>query len=119
MSMSSKPALETPTSAQGGNTPLSKDPRKNAVGRRQFLVAAANMGWQLAVAVLLPVIGGAELDKHLGGGHLWVFVGLGLAFVLSVAVMWRAIQLANRLPVPTLSEAERRAIQKQYEEDDE
>lgn len=87
--------------------------------RRNFWLAAVNMGWQLIIVVLVPVIGGAELDKHNGGKHVWVFVGLAIAFLASAAVMWRAIQLANRLPVPKLTDAQRRAIQKSYEEDDE
>lgn len=115
----SQPAPKTPTITKRASTSSPPNTPKNTVTRQQFLVAAANMGWQLAIAVLLPVIGGAELDKHTGGRHLWVFVGLGVAFVLSTAVMWRAIRLANRLPVPKLTEAEKRAIQKQYEEDEE
>ena len=87
--------------------------------RRNFLVYAANMGWQLAVTVLVPVIGGAELDKHSGGKNFWVFVGLGLALVASTLVMWRAVRQANRLPVPKLTAEQKRAIQKSYEEDDE
>jgi hypothetical protein len=86
--------------------------------RRNFFVYAANLGWQLAVAVLAPVIGGAELDKHSGGRHLWVFVGLGLAVVASTLVMWRMVRRANRLPVPKLTAEQKRAIRKSYEEED-
>lgn len=86
--------------------------------RRNFLVQAANMSWQLAIVVIVPIAGGATLDKHLQSGHLWTFVGLGLAAVLSTAIMWRTVQMANRLPVPKLSAAQKRAVQKSYEEED-
>lgn len=92
---------------------------RSETARRNFLVAAANMSWQLLIVVLVPVIGGAELDKKSGNGHLWLFVGLAVAFVASAAVMWRMVQLANRLPVPKLTAAEKRKIQKSFEEEDE
>jgi hypothetical protein len=86
--------------------------------RRNFLVSAANMSWQLAIVVIVPIAGGATLDKHLNSGHLWLFVGLALAAVLATAIMWRTVQMANRLPVPKLTAAQKRAIQKSYEEED-
>lgn len=104
----------TPPPARGGVK--AREPSDGA--RRNFLVYAANMGWQLAVTVLVPVIGGAELDKHSGGRHLWVFVGLGLAVIASVLVMWRTVQQTNRLPVPKLTAEQKRAIRKSYEEED-
>lgn len=78
---------------------------------------AMNMTWQLAIVVLVPVIGGVELDRALDT-NAWTFVGLGVALVGSVMVMWRTVQAANRLPVPKLSSEEKQAIQKRYEEDD-
>ena len=86
--------------------------------RSQFLVLATNMTWQLALAVLVPVIGGVELDKAFGTKYVFTFVGLGLALIGAAAVMWRTMQVANKLPVPKLSEEEKRAIQKRYEEED-
>lgn len=76
------------------------------------------MGWQLAVVVLVPVIIGVQLDKSFGTGFVWTFLGLGVALVLSGVVMWRTMQKANSFPVPKLSAAEKRAVQKRYEEDD-
>lgn len=86
--------------------------------RSQFLVMVAHMTWQLAIVILVPVIAGAELDKALRAKDLWVFIGLGIALLGSVVVIWRTVRAANRLPVPKLSDEQRRAIQKQYEEDD-
>jgi hypothetical protein len=81
-------------------------------------VAALNMSWQMAVVVLLPIIGGVEIGKHVGAPNVWIFAGLAVALLGSAAVMWRAMQAANRLPVPKLTDAQRRAIRKSYEEDD-
>jgi len=79
---------------------------------------AAHMTWQLAIVVLVPIIGGVELDKAMGGKQAWTFVGLGVALLGAALVMWRAVRAANRLPVPKLSDEQKRAIKKQYEEDD-
>jgi uncharacterized membrane protein len=77
-----------------------------------------NMSWQLALVVLVPVIGGVELDKATGNSYVFTVIGLVLALVLSAVVMWRAMQAANRLPVPKLTAAQKRAVRKSYEEDD-
>lgn len=110
--------MHAPTSIKGGKSPSSSEPQKSNTARQQFLVAAMNMSWQLAVVVLVPVIGGVELGKTLGAPSPWTFTGLAVALVGSCLVMWRAVQAANRLPVPKLTEAQKRAIQKSYEEED-
>lgn len=80
---------------------------------------ALNMSWQLAIVFLVPVIGGVKLDKHFQTSYLFTFIGLGLATIGSGVVMWRALKIANSMPSPKLTAAEKRKIQKQYEEEDE
>lgn len=109
---------KTTPQVEGGKTRKNKHDQA-ASQKNVFLYMALNMSWQLAVVVLLPVIAGAKLDKAVGTSNLYVFIGLALAAAGSVIVIWRAMQTANRLPVPKLTDAERRKIQKQYEEDDE
>lgn len=86
--------------------------------RNAFVFMALNMSWQLAIAVLVPVIGGVQLDKALDTSNTFTFVGLAIALIGSIAVMWRTMQTANKLPVPKLTAAQKRQIQKRYEEDD-
>jgi F0F1-type ATP synthase assembly protein I len=91
---------------------------KVANQRSQFLVMALNMSWQLAVVILVPVVAGTQLDKAFNTSNVYTFVGLGVALLGSIAVMWRTMQVANKLPVPKLTAEQKSAIQKQYEEDD-
>lgn len=105
------------TSAAPHTTPHTLKGGDGSVQRNQFLVMVLSMSWQLALAVLVPVIAGVQLDKMLDTSFV-TFIGLGLAFAASAVVMWRAMQAANRLPVPKLTAAQKREIQKQYEEDD-
>ena len=116
MSTSAKPATMPPTSGKGGKN-ASLDESKTTV-QRQFVQMALNMGWQLAVVVLIPVAGGAQLDKALNTNHIFLFIGLALALIGTVLVMWRTMQVANRLPVPKLTDAQKRAIKKSYDEED-
>lgn len=78
---------------------------------------ALKMSWQLALAVLVPIILGVVLDDKLGG-TVYLFVGLGVAAAGTTLVLWKTLQAANRLPVPQLTAAQKRAIKKAYEEED-
>jgi hypothetical protein len=111
-----KPAPK-PTSNRGGlNTDSELGKANNA--QQQFLVAAVNMSWQLAVVVLVPIIGGVELDKGVGNSTVFLYIGLTIALIGSIIVMWRAMQAANQLPVPKLTAAQKRAVRKSYEAED-
>ena len=116
MSMSTKPATLPPTSKKGVASLSS--PNESRSQGQQFIVMALNMSWQLAVAVLLPLLGGVALDKAMDTHYVFTFIGLAVALLGMGAVLWRTLQTANRLPVPKLTEAQKREIQKKYEEDD-
>ena len=65
-----------------------------------FVGMALDMSWRLAVAVLLPIIGGYELDSRLGTTPLITIVGFVIAMVAAGLVMRRTMQAANNMPVP-------------------
>lgn len=108
----------TAVSSTSKATPPSAKSELSSNGRSDFVVLALDMTWKLAIAVLVPVIAGVYIDKAADMNHAFTFVGLAVAVVASIVVMWSVMQTANRLPVPKLSAAEKRKIQKQYEEDD-
>ena len=105
-----------PTPARGGahkNTEELGD-----IAKQQFVSAALTMSWQLVVVVLVPIIGGAELDKAIGSTFVFLFIGLGLALLGMIFVLRHAMRAANRVPMPKLTAAQKRAIQKSYEDED-
>ena len=116
MSETKKPG-SGPTTKKG-DAQVVANPQKSTVARQNFLAVGANMGWQLALVVLVPVIGGVELDKAFGTADVYTLIGLTVALIASGLVMWRTVQVANRLPVPKLTATQKRAVQKSYEEDD-
>lgn len=85
--------------------------------KRAFVTTALDMSWKLAIVVLVPVLAGVQLDKMFGTSFI-TFIGLALAFAGSGVVMWRAMQAANRIPVPKLTEEQKRAVRKSYEDED-
>lgn len=83
-----------------------------------FVGMALDMSWRLAVVVLVPIVGGFELDKKFHTTPTLTIIGFVVAMLGMAVVMWQTLQAANRLPVPKLTAAQKRAVKKQYEEDD-
>jgi dipeptide/tripeptide permease len=109
--------VERSTSGQGDQGFNSES--KDRTNKQEFFVVAINMSWQLAIVVLVPIIGGVQLDKVFGHTEVYIFIGLAIAVVGSAFVLWRTMQAANRLPVPKLTAQQKQAIKKAYEDEDE
>lgn len=86
--------------------------------RNQFVRLAVTMTWQLALAVLLPIIGGVQLDKVLHSSPLCAILGFLTAGLLAVVVMYSIAKTAAALPVPHLTAQQRKSVQRSYDEED-
>lgn len=63
---------------------------------QQFLVGSVvSMGWQLAVVVLLPLIGGNIIDKKAGTLPWFTLIGLFIAMAGMIIVVSRALKDVN------------------------
>ena len=93
MSKTTKP-VGKPTS---GRSNLETDLELGKVNsaRQEFFAAAANMSWQLAIVVLVPVICGYKLDEHFNSLPLWTITGFVVAMLGMAAVVWRQLQLLS------------------------
>lgn len=69
-----------------------KKPKTSTTAQQQFIGAALNMSWQLALAVLVPVIGGVKLDQNFNTTPLLTIIGFMLAIFGMVIVVWRQFQ---------------------------
>jgi F0F1-type ATP synthase assembly protein I len=67
-----------------------------------FVGMALDMSWRLAVVVLVPIIGGFELDKAFNTSPLLVIVGFVLAMLGMALVMKQTVDAANDMPLPTV-----------------
>jgi len=82
------PAKRPETKTEGGSK--AKSPSAT------FIAAALDMSWRLAVVVLLPLIGGVELDKKLNTSPWFTIVGFLLAMAGAGLVMWQTLQQVDR-----------------------
>jgi hypothetical protein len=119
MVKNSMPSTKTSVTDNAKISSSDDNVNNTASQRDAFVTMAISMSWKLAIVVLIPVFAGSRLDKSMHTGTTWTFVGLGVALIGSIAVMWQTMQVANKLPVPKLTDAQKRAIKKSYEEEDE
>ena len=80
--------MRAATSRAGNQTPA----RSNRV---ILVIAALDMSWRLAIAVLVPIIGGYELDKHLGITPALTIVGFLLAMLGLFLILKRTLAVAD------------------------
>jgi F0F1-type ATP synthase assembly protein I len=57
------------------------------------------MTWQLAVVVLVPLIGGFKLDEKFHTSPLLTIIGFVLAMAGTAAVLWRMSQTVSQIPL--------------------
>jgi F0F1-type ATP synthase assembly protein I len=60
--------------------------------KQQFIAATLSMSWQLALVVLIPVVGGFKLDQHLKTTPALTITGFIVAIVGMAVVVRRALQ---------------------------
>lgn len=68
------------------------DPKKVSAAQNAFFVALFNMSWQLAIVVLLPLIGGAQIDKNLGTSPIFTLLGFAIALGGMTIIVLRQVQ---------------------------
>lgn len=89
---------QQPTVSQSGSSP-----------RGQFITAVMGMSWQLAVVVLVPILGGYFLDQQFATTPLLTMLGFIIAMTGFGLIVWRQLQrftpsAANQTVKPTVSE---------------
>jgi len=81
------PGLTPAQSSGGGKKQTTESDNPKAV----FVNAALGMSWQLAVVVLLPIIGGYELDQHTKTSPLFTLVGFIVAGIAACLIVWKTL----------------------------
>lgn len=60
-----------------------------------FIIAALDMSWRLAITVLVPIIGGFELDKHLNTAPVLTIIGFLIAMAGTFLILRRTVAGAD------------------------
>ena len=59
----------------------------------QFLAAALNMSWQLAIVVIVPILVGSQMDKRLDLSPTMTIIGFIVAMAGTGVIMWKQLQI--------------------------
>lgn len=65
--------------------------------KQLFITEVFGLSWRLAIAVLLPLIGGIQLDKRYDSEPILTLIGLVIAFILGSITVWTAVKKVNEL----------------------
>ncbi|MBI1856746.1 AtpZ/AtpI family protein [Candidatus Saccharibacteria bacterium] len=66
------------------------------VARSMFVSATANMGFRLAVTVIIPIVVGVKADAYLHSSPSWTLTGLFLAAGMGSLAVWNTIKDINK-----------------------
>lgn len=84
--------------AAGRVTTTIEDMERNVAviaARQDFLNATFNMGWQLALTILIPVFIGVKLDDYFHSTPSYTLAALFLAIGMGAWVVYKTIQQIN------------------------
>ena len=63
------------------------------------LGSALNLAWELGYTIALPIVilgfGGAMLDKKLGTSPLFLLIGIALSIIISGVAVYRKVKTIN------------------------
>lgn len=63
--------------------------------RQQFIGAVLNLSWRLALTVLIPLIGGIQLDKKFNSSPSYTLTGFMIAIVFGCIAVWQTVKEVN------------------------
>lgn len=66
------------------------------IAKRQFLAATSNMGWRLALTVIIPIVGGVKADDYFNTSPSFTLLGLMIAAVAGCAAVWATVKEVSR-----------------------
>ena len=72
------------------------DKATRALAGQKFMGATLNMGWRLAITVVIPIVGGVKIDEHFKSSPSYTLVGLMLACVAGCVAVWSTVKEVNK-----------------------
>lgn len=98
MGMDKTPAPTASTTPTNDGSAQADFDQKVAAAKQAFFVSALNMSWQLAIVVLVPIIGGSLLDDKLDMSPILTIVGFIIASAGLALVLWMQLQKLSPTP---------------------
>jgi predicted F0F1-ATPase subunit len=63
--------------------------------RQVFLGAVLTLSWRLALTVLIPLIGGIQLDKRFDSSPSYTITGFMIAVLFGCMAVWQTVKEVN------------------------
>jgi hypothetical protein len=63
--------------------------------KSQFWGATLNMGWRLAITVVIPLVAGVKLDEKFDSSPLYTLLGMVIAAAAGSAAVWATVKEVN------------------------
>lgn len=63
--------------------------------KSKFFSATLNMGWRLALTVLIPLVAGIKIDRHFKTSPSYTLAGFMLAIAGGAIVVWSSVKEVN------------------------
>lgn len=70
--------------------------------RSMFVGSSLNMGWRLAVMVVIPIVFGVKLDEYYKSEPSYTLTGIMIAAFGACVVVWGAVKEANASQKPVV-----------------
>lgn len=67
------------------------------LAKQRFIGATINLSWRLALTVLIPLIGGIQLDKKFDSSPSYTITGFMLAVVFGCIAVWSTVKEVNEI----------------------
>ncbi len=82
-------------------SPISREIKHNQVDKSKsqsaiFISLALDMTWRLAFVVLIPIVGGYELDKKLNSAPGFLILGLVISTAGVILVLKRTLKVVEK-----------------------
>lgn len=75
--------------------PSAQDYMDVFAAKSQFLSVTLNMGWRLAITVLVPLVAGIKIDQHFKSSPSYTLTGFMLAVAGGAVVVWHSVKDVN------------------------
>ena len=83
--------------------------------KSQLISASLNLGWQLALTVLIPIFIGVQIDRKFDSSPSWTLTALFLAIAGSAVILSRTFKELNRTQEADIKAASKRKRSKKKE----
>lgn len=73
--------------------------------KQQFVGATLNMGWRMALTVVIPIVVGVKVDQRFDTSPSWTLVGLMLAAFGACVAVWDTVKEVNQIQADSEEES--------------